>query len=182
MTRARDQRPHQAEAHPSPDVLFEQLTGPLRQDPVLTALTRVFLLSRDKAAIEGARKRLNEHLAFLDRLLGVVALAAGVDPSPSLQMTMPGPPSLFGIESARLAASSTFEHGDGRVKRGLSSRELEIAKAIASGAGVVPTAQKFGISPNTVRNHLKTCFRKLGIHTQVELVLLMKREQLTANA
>jgi len=182
MTRPRDQRATQAEAIPSSDLLFEQLTGPLRQDPVLSALTRVFLLSRDKAAVEGARKRLNEHLAFLDRLLGVVALAAGVEPSPSLQAPSFNAPSPMGIESARMAASGNFEHGDGRVKRGLSSRELEIARAIASGTGVVPTAHRFGISPNTVRNHLKTCFRKLGIHTQVELVLLMKREQFSANS
>jgi len=182
MTRAREPRSHQVDSQPSSDVLFDQLTGPLRQDPVLSALTRVFLLSRDRAAIENARRRLGEHLAFLDRLLGVVALAAGVEPSPTLQSSSSLPGSSFGVESARLAASATFDHGDGRVKRGLSSRELEIAKAIASGAGVVPTAQRFGISPNTVRNHLKTCFRKLGIHTQVELVLLLKREQLSASA
>jgi len=56
------------------------------------------------------------------------------------------------------------------VKTGLSAREVEIVKHIASGVSVNTTARELGISPHTVRNHLKACFRKAGVHTQIELV------------
>jgi DNA-binding NarL/FixJ family response regulator len=52
----------------------------------------------------------------------------------------------------------------------LSPREREILDALAAGQRVGNIAQAFGISAFTVRNHLKAIFRKLGVHSQVELL------------
>jgi DNA-binding NarL/FixJ family response regulator len=52
----------------------------------------------------------------------------------------------------------------------LSPREREILEAVASGQRVRTIARVFTISPFTVRNHLKAIFRKLGVHSQVELL------------
>ncbi len=52
----------------------------------------------------------------------------------------------------------------------LSPREREILDAVASGQRVRAIARAFTISPFTVRNHLKAIFRKLGVHSQVELL------------
>lgn len=52
----------------------------------------------------------------------------------------------------------------------LSPREREILEAVASGQRVRAIARDFTISPFTVRNHLKAIFRKLGVHSQVELL------------
>jgi DNA-binding NarL/FixJ family response regulator len=52
----------------------------------------------------------------------------------------------------------------------LSPREREILEAVAEGRRVGSIARKFTISPYTVRNHLKAIFRKLGVHSQVELL------------
>lgn len=51
----------------------------------------------------------------------------------------------------------------------LSARETEIAKAYAEGASYKELARTLGISPGTVRTHLGTIFRKLGVTTKIEL-------------
>jgi DNA-binding CsgD family transcriptional regulator len=52
----------------------------------------------------------------------------------------------------------------------LTTREWEIARRIASGDRVSLLAEDLRISPNTVRNHLKAIFRKLGVNSQPQLV------------
>lgn len=62
----------------------------------------------------------------------------------------------------------------------LSPREREILEAVAAGQRVSSIARGFSISPYTVRNHLKAIFRKLGVHSQVELLAqLHARERRT---
>jgi two-component system nitrate/nitrite response regulator NarL len=63
----------------------------------------------------------------------------------------------------------------GAERRGpLSDREEEIALALAKGHRVAEIAGKFGISPHTVRNHFKAIFRKLEVHSQVELLAKLR--------
>jgi DNA-binding CsgD family transcriptional regulator len=52
----------------------------------------------------------------------------------------------------------------------LTTREWEIARRIAAGDRVSLLAEDLRISPNTVRNHLKAIFRKLGVNSQPQLV------------
>jgi DNA-binding CsgD family transcriptional regulator len=52
----------------------------------------------------------------------------------------------------------------------LTTREWEIARRIAAGDRVSLLAEDLRISPNTVRNHLKAIFRKLGVNSQSQLV------------
>jgi len=56
----------------------------------------------------------------------------------------------------------------------LSEREREVAGGIANGVRVEALAGRLGISERTVRNHLQACFRKLGVHSQVELAVLVR--------
>ena len=51
----------------------------------------------------------------------------------------------------------------------LSAREREIVDLLANGARVVTIAQHLSLSPHTVRNHLKSVFRKLNLRGQHEL-------------
>jgi FixJ family two-component response regulator len=55
----------------------------------------------------------------------------------------------------------------------LSTREREIVEHLSRGNRVPEIALELGISPNTVRNHLKSVFRKLGVSSQVELLSLL---------
>ncbi len=52
----------------------------------------------------------------------------------------------------------------------LSPREREVLREIAAGHRVGDVAAKLHISPHTVRNHLKSIFRKLDVHSQVALL------------
>lgn len=53
----------------------------------------------------------------------------------------------------------------------LSEREREIALAVVEGGEVATVAATFHLSEHTVRNHLKAAYRKLGVHSRVQLAL-----------
>lgn len=52
----------------------------------------------------------------------------------------------------------------------LTPREQEIVRLLLSNGRVRSIADQLEISPHTVRNHLRSVFRKLGVHSQVELI------------
>lgn len=52
----------------------------------------------------------------------------------------------------------------------LSPRERELVDMLARGARLSGVARNLGLSTHTVRNHLKSVFRKLDIHSQHDLV------------
>lgn len=52
----------------------------------------------------------------------------------------------------------------------LSQRERQIVAALAAGNDPKTIAQSLEISVHTVRSHLKTIYRKVGVRTQLELV------------
>jgi DNA-binding NarL/FixJ family response regulator len=52
----------------------------------------------------------------------------------------------------------------------LSRREREILSMIAKGENTGTVATRLGISVSTVRNHLKSIYRKVGVTSQVSLV------------
>jgi len=52
----------------------------------------------------------------------------------------------------------------------LSTREWEILRKLLSNQRVATISRALFISPNTVRNHLKSIFRKLEVHSQIELL------------
>ncbi|PIE17674.1 MAG: hypothetical protein CSA65_07955 [Proteobacteria bacterium] len=78
--------------------------------------------------------------------------------------------------------------GDQQRLESLSPREQEILGEVLSGKRVTDIAHALSISRHTVRNHLKAIYRKLGVHSQVELLgrfwapSAASREQLLAAA
>lgn len=52
----------------------------------------------------------------------------------------------------------------------LSPRETEVLGLLVGGDRVATIAQELHISPHTVRNHLKSIYRKLEVQTQAELI------------
>jgi DNA-binding CsgD family transcriptional regulator len=52
---------------------------------------------------------------------------------------------------------------------GLSPRESEVVGLLTVGETVKTTAARLGISPNTVKSHLKRVHRKLGVSNRAEL-------------
>ncbi len=56
----------------------------------------------------------------------------------------------------------------------LSARERQIVELLLASRRVPGIAATLGISPHTVRNHLKAVFRKLGVHSQEALLELLR--------
>ena len=53
---------------------------------------------------------------------------------------------------------------------GLTAREREVALGLARGESTAQLAERLGVSPHTVRDHLKNVFRKTGTTSRTELV------------
>jgi DNA-binding NarL/FixJ family response regulator len=56
----------------------------------------------------------------------------------------------------------------------LSRRERDVVNELLHGHRVVSIASRLDVSEHTVRNHLKSIFRKLEVHSQAELVGLIR--------
>jgi len=52
----------------------------------------------------------------------------------------------------------------------LSDRELEVLRRVADGLDTPEVAAELGLSVYTVRNHLQSCIRKLGVHSKTQAV------------
>jgi PAS domain S-box-containing protein len=73
----------------------------------------------------------------------------------------------------RIAAPCTAGEHPGC--RSLTPREREIARMTADGRTCPEIARQLGISARTVESHRAHAYRKLGIHTRTELILLAAR-------
>ena len=52
----------------------------------------------------------------------------------------------------------------------LTARELEVLGLLSRGAGSGAMAERLGVSPHTVHNHVATLLNKLGVHSRAEAV------------
>lgn len=61
---------------------------------------------------------------------------------------------------------------------GLSGRETEIVQLIAEGFSTKQIAEKLFLSARTIETHRKNIYRKLGVHTNVEMVHYARQHKL----
>ncbi|MDX6373418.1 MAG: hypothetical protein QOD98_2406 [Nocardioidaceae bacterium] len=73
----------------------------------------------------------------------------------------------------RLRRDIELVAGPGRIPE-VSPRELEIVGRLVTGDRVPAIAAALFISQSTVRNHLSSVFRKLGVNSQQELISLLR--------
>jgi DNA-binding CsgD family transcriptional regulator len=57
----------------------------------------------------------------------------------------------------------------------LTSREWAVLTRLLDGQRVTAIAADLYVSPSTVRNHLSSIYAKLGVHSQVDLIRLIRR-------
>lgn len=62
----------------------------------------------------------------------------------------------------------------------LTPRELEVLEALSSGAANSKIAEQLFITEQTVKNHVSSIFKKLGVETRVEAVLYAIRHGLVS--
>ena len=110
----------------------------------------------------GAAGYLLKTASAADLCAAVRAVAAGqrvLDPRVSLA-AMPRP-------SGRIPGPSP-----------LSRREIQVIQEIVAGRDVAAISATLHLSPHTVRNHLKSAYRKLGVHNQTEAAIHAVRRRL----
>jgi DNA-binding NarL/FixJ family response regulator len=87
-------------------------------------------------------------------------------------------------EGKRIVATPQPSRSRAEVARGsdvlasLTPRELEVLRALASGASNEAIARSMGISPRTLRNHISNTYHKLGIFDRAQAVIVAVREGL----
>ncbi|HUR34796.1 MAG TPA: response regulator transcription factor [Vicinamibacterales bacterium] len=72
-------------------------------------------------------------------------------------------------DDATTTAAAVAPTSASMLAKGLTRREREIVDLLASGARVAGIASRLGLSAHTIRNHLKSIFRKLEVRGQHEL-------------
>jgi DNA-binding CsgD family transcriptional regulator len=103
---------------------------------------------------------------------------------PLLVLMVPLPPPVFALwellEQARVmvlivdpGAQSRAAVSAIQTTFGLTAAEARVAVLIASGLSGPQTAATLGVSLTTVKTHLKRCFEKTGVHSQVGLARLV---------
>jgi len=77
------------------------------------------------------------------------------------------------VDGRPFVPSSTRTRADSLAA--LTSRERQIVIQLLDGSRTTLIAEEFRISVNTVRNHLKSIFRKLGVNSQAQLVRVLRQ-------
>ena len=81
----------------------------------------------------------------------------------------------FVVAPALISQLQTLGTSVQRVDPGLTARELEVLRYMASGGDVGSNAKALGISIHTCRGHVKSILIKLGAHSQLEAVAAATR-------
>jgi len=74
-----------------------------------------------------------------------------------------------------LSASNRDRNGAIALACGITEREAEVLAGVAQGLSTSDVASALHITTTTVRNHLQSIFRKLGVHRRIEAVVALGR-------
>lgn len=115
------------------------------------------------------------HIPFSSVLLAVlIALGAMIAPYGSDPLTVPAPVS---DERANPAPErTTWDEACAAVSglHGLTPREAEVLAVLSRGRSASVVARELGISVNTVKSHMQSIYRKLGVETHQDLIDLVE--------
>jgi DNA-binding NarL/FixJ family response regulator len=143
----------------------DYMPKPVNFAELLERMDEAIRVRRQRRLIERRLREVGPVVRKLQAILESLAGAASVRGASA--------PALLRSATTRLAGIFAAEPGETpwpALIDVLSPREREILEAVASGQRVDAIARAFSISQFTVRNHLKAIFRKLGVHSQVELL------------
>jgi DNA-binding CsgD family transcriptional regulator len=111
---------------------------------------------------------------------GVLNLADGrimkCEASP-IQQTRDGGPSVILVFLQPVGSESEARYDAFSSRHGLSPREHEVVLLLVQGLTTTAMADELGISPHTVRDHLKHLYRKTNARSRSELLGLISRSK-----
>lgn len=140
---------------------IDYLLKPLQAAGFGEALERALSQSRTLRSLRELRARMQGEQHLLERLEGALST---VEPRLHQPQHLP----LASVERQASAPDLLV---------GLSRREIQILDRFSGGARAPTIARDLGISPHTVRNHLKAIFGKLGVRSQLELARKLSDRQ-----
>jgi DNA-binding CsgD family transcriptional regulator len=171
-------------AFDEPSVRSAYFTPIVAGDSVLGVL--VLFATQPDGFSEEHRTLGDEHAALTGRLWWLstqsAECAAQCETSPGLAAPCPLRSKVEEACAALFAPAhngvhaSTHEPGpqlDERDLSHLSDRERDVVLAMCRGLRLAEIARVLGISHHTARNHLKRVFKKLGVHSQVEMLSVL---------
>lgn len=88
------------------------------------------------------------------------------------------PPAETGTVLRLLMRAQDQRQEDDTLLAALTPREREVLACLADGDGRRDVAERLYLSANTVRTHLQNLMGKLGVHSTLEAVALIRRTQL----
>jgi DNA-binding NarL/FixJ family response regulator len=88
------------------------------------------------------------------------------------------PPAETGTVLRLLMQAQQQQEEDDSLLAALTPREREVLDCLADGDGRRDVAERLYLSANTVRTHLQNLMAKLGVHSTLEAVALIRRAQL----
>jgi len=140
--------------------VIDYLVKPLDLADLRDRVARAIEKGRAMRSAVDLRASLAQWLAKLGEFQEAIAIPGVTPPARRARGTA--------VEGARgpLPADVDLRDGDAA----LSAREGDIGAALLRGESVTKVARTLGLSVHTVRNHVKSMYRKLGVHSQLELV------------
>lgn len=100
-------------------------------------------------------------------VLRLIPVGNGGLPSAGVWLVAPAPAAPFRSEPSTNGLETVDQ---------LSKREREVLDRLLQGHRASSVARLLGVSIHTVRNHLKSIFRKLDVHSQAELIDVVRQE------
>jgi DNA-binding NarL/FixJ family response regulator len=88
------------------------------------------------------------------------------------------PPTEIGTVLRLLMRAQEQRNEDDSLLAALTPREREVLACLADGDGRRDVAERLYLSSNTVRTHLQNLMAKLGVHSTLEAVALIRRAQI----
>jgi DNA-binding NarL/FixJ family response regulator len=90
------------------------------------------------------------------------------------------PPAETGDVIRLLMRAQEQRQEDDTLLAALTPRERQVLACLADGDGRRDVAERLYLSANTVRTHLQNLMAKLGVHSALEAVALIRRTQITS--
>jgi len=142
----------------------DYLTKPVRQADLLGAVERAAERSHAQRNLRGADQIVSACIRWFRDVERLLAVPGTWMIPPALRDALVEHREDIGIDQVLVRCLGAHEVGT------LTRREREVLVAFAQGQRGRDLAKCLGVSVNTCRTHLKSLLRKIGIHSQRELV------------
>lgn len=143
--------------------LIERIRARSKSVPILVLSMHMDSVFARRTLQAGANGFVSKNSAGRDLMAGIRKLLDGgmfIDPA-----------------TATTVATDCIQTGPELLDR-LSPREFEVFRAIAEGGSTREIAEEYALSVNTVGNHRRSIYRKLGVSTSGEIVRLAIRHRI----